>query len=68
MVMTIGLCFYIAVLYVILLMYRYDYNCMPDSLMSFFDSMLWALVVTLFISLPYIAYVLFEVTRNIFWR
>ena len=68
MVTTIGLCFYIAVLYVILLMYRYDYNCMPDSLTSFFDSMLWALVVMLFISLPYIAYVLFEVSRNIFWR
>lgn len=68
MVMTIGLCFYIATLYTILLVYRYGYLQMPDSLSAFFDAVLWAAVVLLFISLPYIAYVLFEVSRNIFWR
>lgn len=58
MVLTIGLCFYLAVLYIILVWYRYEENMAVDSLSSFFDAVLWAVVVMLLLSLPYIAFIL----------
>ena len=67
MVTTIGLVYYLAILYIILLVYRYNDNMMPDSLMSFFDSVLWAVVVLAFISIPFIAYILALQAYNAFF-
>ena len=53
MVELIGLCFYVVVLYVILVCYRFDFLKLPATLRVFADAILWGLMVLLMLSAPF---------------
>ena len=57
MVELIGLCFYVAVLYTILVCYRFDFLKLPATLRTFADATLWGLIVLLLLSSPFFLFV-----------
>ena len=58
MVELVGLCFYVAVLYTILVVYRFDFVNLPPTLRTFADSIIWGLIVLLLLSSPFFLFIL----------
>ena len=64
MVELVGLCFYVAVLYTILVCYRFDFLKLPATLRTFADATIWGLIVLLLLSSPFFLFV----TGYLVWK
>ena len=59
MIVTVGFVFYITVLYVSLVIYRFDCIATPRIIRSVADSVVWGMMVLIILSSPFLVFAVF---------
>ena len=59
MIIQVGFVFYITVLYVSLVIYRFDYIATPRFIRSVIDSVVWGMIVLIILSSPFLIFAVF---------
>ena len=59
MIIQVGFVFYITVLYVSLVIYRFDYIATTRIMRSVIDSVVWGMIVLVMLSSPFLVFAIF---------